>query len=1068
MGMIRKNDAETIMDLCIFLSSTLIDLASARAKISDLLTVLPADLVSMESFGSDEKQPVEVCLARVRQANLFVGIYAERYGTIDSATGKSITELEYREAVAQLEAGRLLGLLVYILHPEAEWRLDLIDRDAERVKALRALKDELATKHTVTFFRDQESLPLSVLRDILRKLGVGPGRVFRPKALRSPVSLERLGGAMGMEHYTERDAIRFRGREADVSAAVELIKKNSLSLLVGDSGIGKTSLLQAGVFPALRKQDWAAAWCRPLEDPDHTIPSMLWNQLMQGPVPQSTIGGILQLIGEAHTPRQIAIAIDQFEDLIPLLHMPAAAKLRSALAELHNCTPANVHVIVAYRGDTEPKVGPWWQLVSGSDSGLPRYYLGALTTDGAKAAVETIFGASQQVTVDDAQDVLVERLVCDLVVESVESVGISVYPPFLQMVAEGVIKHAEASGQPPSLATYQTSGGAKHLIGSYLSSQLSRLGEHATESRNILITLCNSQRRLRRSVPEIARLSGLGERAVEVRLQELCSLRLVRAVDDEWEVVHDFLARRINEELVAPDEREGRIFREVLSAKAEAFQSTGEFLTLKEHLGVYQHRQRITCSGAEVEALFASFLQGNGPVEYFLQRLDAALPVLWATAALKDATSDEKRIAIRFLTARNESVPFPEIGSAFSKIRFQTEMAGYVRRFSGGIASDQLVRLLSSRGDEVREAAADAVIGRCSKTVDNGLLQRLFRSRHLDIICKVLTSSACEIEVSECRKMIRQRRLRQRVEGYCGLAKAGTAHDFALLSAAAVPASPSDSYAAGYCMAVWAQRERKWKLVQHLIETDGEVGLGALSAVDEPFRGGSIEALFSRLLSTPAYEFHAVRTLTTAIVRLARRRDVRHIRKYFRRGIRSPYDRDLLIAMVTLGSSNDVKRVVNIIAQSKGSVELWNQPRLTRALAAKVSPTLKPWLLSWTQNSEFWAYFPKRPRSRMKVRLTENLYIVKRVVGSLLAGVCDSSDWELLLKLAFHHYWTIQTAAFKTIASFATVRELDVLTKQARAQAGEYEPAAVVDGLCNIDRNLYGPREGAKSFAAAR
>src|SRR5712692_8555429 len=134
----------------------------------------------METFGSDETRPVDYSLAQLRKCNLFVGIYAERYGTVDPKTAKSVTELEYREAHRMLTAGRLKGLLVYMLDPAAAWKVEYVDREASNVKALTSLKEEIKQNHTVAFFADIESLSLSVLKDILRKIGISARVAFRP------------------------------------------------------------------------------------------------------------------------------------------------------------------------------------------------------------------------------------------------------------------------------------------------------------------------------------------------------------------------------------------------------------------------------------------------------------------------------------------------------------------------------------------------------------------------------------------------------------------------------------------------------------------------------------------------------------------------------------------------------------------------------------------------------------------------------------------------------------------------------------------------------------------------
>ncbi|MHA1343738.1 MAG: DUF4062 domain-containing protein [Promethearchaeota archaeon] len=126
-----------INELKIFLSSTKLDLEKARESVLKFLGVIKSELISMEVFGSDETKPKDFCLEQVRQCNLFIGIYADRYGNIDEETGLSITELEYREALNILKEGCLVGLLLYIINPEAKWPLNLIERDPEKIKKIK-------------------------------------------------------------------------------------------------------------------------------------------------------------------------------------------------------------------------------------------------------------------------------------------------------------------------------------------------------------------------------------------------------------------------------------------------------------------------------------------------------------------------------------------------------------------------------------------------------------------------------------------------------------------------------------------------------------------------------------------------------------------------------------------------------------------------------------------------------------------------------------------------------------------------------------------------------------------
>lgn len=57
----------------------------------------------------------------------------------------------------------------------------------------------------------------------------------------------------GLFWYTEEQAHLFFGREAETEELLRLIQRETLTVLFGRSGLGKTSLLRAGVFPRLRQ-----------------------------------------------------------------------------------------------------------------------------------------------------------------------------------------------------------------------------------------------------------------------------------------------------------------------------------------------------------------------------------------------------------------------------------------------------------------------------------------------------------------------------------------------------------------------------------------------------------------------------------------------------------------------------------------------------------------------------------------------------------------------------------------------------------------------------------------------
>ncbi|MEO8399708.1 MAG: hypothetical protein ABI550_07845, partial [Ignavibacteriaceae bacterium] len=68
-------------------------------------------------------------------------------------------------------------------------------------------------------------------------------------------NLQNTGASsfIGLQSYSEEQSKFFFGRDEEISTLATLVKSNTLTIVFGKSGTGKTSLLNAGVFPKLRK-----------------------------------------------------------------------------------------------------------------------------------------------------------------------------------------------------------------------------------------------------------------------------------------------------------------------------------------------------------------------------------------------------------------------------------------------------------------------------------------------------------------------------------------------------------------------------------------------------------------------------------------------------------------------------------------------------------------------------------------------------------------------------------------------------------------------------------------------
>jgi hypothetical protein len=160
----------------IFISSTYEDLKPHRDHVRRLLDRLKEshniEWVGMETFGVDDEPPIRVSLEKVRTSDVYLGIFGMRYGYIDRESGRSITELEYREA----QRTRKPCMIYLIDEKSAQVAPAHVDTGESAVK-LRDLKQELRdlTKgHVVGFFSDASDLAMQIATDLIRVLIMVP------------------------------------------------------------------------------------------------------------------------------------------------------------------------------------------------------------------------------------------------------------------------------------------------------------------------------------------------------------------------------------------------------------------------------------------------------------------------------------------------------------------------------------------------------------------------------------------------------------------------------------------------------------------------------------------------------------------------------------------------------------------------------------------------------------------------------------------------------------------------------------------------------------------------------
>ncbi|CAM2007167.1 nSTAND1 domain-containing NTPase [Acanthopleuribacter pedis] len=168
----------------------------------------------------------------------------------------------------------------------------------------------------------------------------------------------------GLEVFREADQHLFFGREAVSRQIFEHQQRFYFSAVMGPSGSGKSSIVQAGVMPRLRKRGTAVVQLTPTAQPlaelAFTLGMLRKEQGGGAPVAQlhqrlrAAPEGLYFIVRELLSPgdaTQICLVIDQFEELFTLASADEAATFAEALCLAVERLDGQCRVLLTMRSD---------------------------------------------------------------------------------------------------------------------------------------------------------------------------------------------------------------------------------------------------------------------------------------------------------------------------------------------------------------------------------------------------------------------------------------------------------------------------------------------------------------------------------------------------------------------------------------------------------------------------------------------------------------------------------------------------------------------------------------------
>lgn len=332
-------------------------------------------------------------------------------------------------------------------------------------------------------------------------------RAFTEAAGSSPAAV-RTGPSRnpykGLAAFDETDARDFFGRDAELDELAGLVASHRVVTVVGPSGTGKSSLVRAGLVPALRagrvdgSADWLVVTMVPSAHPFDELATVIGevaNQRMGDLAAElrSDEHGLLRIVRRLTDDLggELVIVVDQFEELYSLVAADTRRRFVDSLLEAAEDPHSRLRVVVTIRADyfdrplLDDRLGT---LVS--DANL------ALAVPGPAALLEAIEGpaAAANLTLEPG---LAQQVVADV---RNEPGGL----PLMQFVLTDLVA---AAGDAVTIADYTASGGVTGALSARADAVYASLSDEDQDLANQiflrLVTVAEDagdvRRRVRRS-----------------------------------------------------------------------------------------------------------------------------------------------------------------------------------------------------------------------------------------------------------------------------------------------------------------------------------------------------------------------------------------------------------------------------------------------------------------------------------------------------------------------------------------------------------------------------------------
>ncbi|MBL8625009.1 MAG: SUMF1/EgtB/PvdO family nonheme iron enzyme [Myxococcales bacterium] len=344
----------------------------------------------------------------------------------------------------------------------------------------------------------------------------------------------------GLASFTERDAERLRGRDRELTTLIDHALFRDVVVVTAPSGTGKTSLLRAGLMPALERYGASSIYVSGRAAPVADAIAQL------APDAADLAAAISAQV--TRTRERLVVIVDQLEALL----VDTGAAALDAFLAVPGLGHADVALVLSVREDFLARVLTRPELAGVAAT----VRIGPMDIDGAHAAIVEPL-AERRVTVAPE---LLAAVLGDLVAAGAALApelgwgqAPAVYPPHLQLVGSVLYQTLAADESTITLDHYRRLGGFDAIVGEHLErvleNELDRGG--AAIARELFLALVTSTHARATSteaelVAIVAASGGAVLEVLEVLRRQGLVVRTQRAVGEPvWELMHDSLVPRV-------------------------------------------------------------------------------------------------------------------------------------------------------------------------------------------------------------------------------------------------------------------------------------------------------------------------------------------------------------------------------------------------------------------------------------------------------------------------------------------------------------------------------------------